>query len=225
MVDGCRQEKGVPHVRTRDDRHTGLPRPLPQLRRPPGLLRRPVGNPRTCEARRGNAMHGRDTGRGGIRALHAGNAVFSLNILLQCCYTRLLCVANLLRRYIYAMSLNLNMSFSERHGIAAPKQLQVDSMDKPLQNGLWNAIDCFFISDTRMVLLRDVIWTDFFKEVEEISYARHLEIRNRFLLLRWYDVYEFIEFIYAQVDKTNKFSRISTQSRYKHLSLSIERQL
>ena len=58
MVDGCWQEKGVPHVRTHDDRHTGLPRPLPQLRRPPRLLRRPVGNPRTCAARRGNAVHG-----------------------------------------------------------------------------------------------------------------------------------------------------------------------
>ena len=55
MANDRRQEKGVPHVRTRDDRHTGLPRPLPQLRRPPGLLRRPVGDP---AARRGNAIRG-----------------------------------------------------------------------------------------------------------------------------------------------------------------------
>ena len=70
MVDGCRQEKGVPHVRTHDDRHTGLPRPLPQLRRPPGLLRRPVGDPRACEARRGNAIHGH--GMGGVLAVFVG---------------------------------------------------------------------------------------------------------------------------------------------------------
>ena len=57
-MDSCWQEKGVPHVRTYDDRHTGLPRPLPQLRRPPGLLRRPVVDPRTCAARRSNAVHG-----------------------------------------------------------------------------------------------------------------------------------------------------------------------
>ena len=56
MANDRRQEKRVPHVRTHDDRHTGLPRPLPQLRRPPGLLRRPVGDPRTCAARRGNAI-------------------------------------------------------------------------------------------------------------------------------------------------------------------------
>ena len=58
MANDRRQEKGVPHVRTRDDRHTGLPRPLPQLRRPPGLLRRPVGDPRPWAARRGNAIRG-----------------------------------------------------------------------------------------------------------------------------------------------------------------------
>ena len=69
MVDGCWQEKGVPHVRTHDDRHTGLPRPLPQLRRPPGLLRLSVGDPRACAARRGNAIHGgvSSVSRGGMR--------------------------------------------------------------------------------------------------------------------------------------------------------------
>ena len=46
MVNGRRQEKRVPHVRMPDDRHTGLPRPLPQLRRPSGLLRRSVGDPK-----------------------------------------------------------------------------------------------------------------------------------------------------------------------------------
>ena len=61
--------KGVPHVRTRDDRHTGLPRPLPQLRRPPGLLRRPVEDPRTCAARRGNAVHG------GVSAVSCGGTL------------------------------------------------------------------------------------------------------------------------------------------------------
>ena len=69
MVDGYWQEKGVPHVRTRDDRHTGLPRPLPQLRRPPGLLRRPVEDPRTCAARRGNVAHG------GVSAVSRGGTL------------------------------------------------------------------------------------------------------------------------------------------------------
>ena len=40
-----------------------MPLPLPQLRRPPGLLRRPVEDPRTCEARRGNVIRGRGVGR------------------------------------------------------------------------------------------------------------------------------------------------------------------
>ena len=65
MVDGCRQEKRVPHVRAHNDRHTGLPRPLPQLRRPPGLLRRPVEDPAAC---RGNAIHG------GVSAVFRGSA-------------------------------------------------------------------------------------------------------------------------------------------------------
>ena len=59
MVNGRRQEKRVPHVRMPDDRHTGLPRPLPQLRRPPRLLRRPVEDPRACAARWGNTIRGR----------------------------------------------------------------------------------------------------------------------------------------------------------------------
>ena len=50
---------------TYDDRHTGLPRPLPQPRRPPGLLRRPVGDPAAC---RGNAIHG------GVSAVFRGGA-------------------------------------------------------------------------------------------------------------------------------------------------------
>ena len=61
MVDGCSQDKEVPHMRTGDGRHTGLPRPLPRLRRPSGPLRRPVGDPGTCAARWGNVMHGRGT--------------------------------------------------------------------------------------------------------------------------------------------------------------------
>ena len=65
MVDGCRQEKRVPHVRAHNDRHTGLSRPLPQLRRPPGLLRRPVEDPAAC---RGNAIHG------GVSAVFRGGA-------------------------------------------------------------------------------------------------------------------------------------------------------
>ena len=83
MVDGCRQEKGVPHVRTHDDRHTGMPRPLPQLRRPLGLLRRPVEDPRTCEARRGNAIRGRGMGRGVGFGLHVGNACIPSHILAE----------------------------------------------------------------------------------------------------------------------------------------------
>ncbi len=51
-MDGCSQDKEVPHVRTGDGRHTGLPRPLPRPRRPSGPLRRPVGDPGTCAARR-----------------------------------------------------------------------------------------------------------------------------------------------------------------------------
>ena len=52
-------------MRVHDDRHTGLPRSLPQPRRPPGLLRRPVGDP---AARRGNATHG------GVSAVFRGGA-------------------------------------------------------------------------------------------------------------------------------------------------------
>ena len=58
-LDGFKDR--LPHVWAHDDRHTGLPRYLPQLRCSPRLLRWPVEDPKVCAARWGNAMHGRGT--------------------------------------------------------------------------------------------------------------------------------------------------------------------
>jgi hypothetical protein len=106
------------------------------------------------------------------------------------------------------------MTFSERMGYKKPKiELQKESMDPNLRNGLWSylALDIFkdFTSsyelpEDRFVIenvdyLRERIWLDFFKNpIDTISpfisdYVKY--IRDWFFNAVWYEVYDFTEFI------------------------------
>jgi len=99
--------------------------------------------------------------------------------------------------------------FSQRKGIKPVKSLmQVDSMDGDLRNGLWNALTISYwnkvkghwISDYENInILLKRLWHSYFKKPLDTlsSYwpETYQEIRKYFFNCKWYEVYDFIEFI------------------------------
>ena len=83
-------------------------------------------------------------------------------------------------------------------------------MDAPLRNGLWDTIHHFFIEDSDMVSFWYVMWTDFFKETEDSFRSYIPAIRDNFFSMKWYEVYDFIEFVCEQAYKTNKSRKAPT---------------
>src|SRR5690625_5081862 len=117
------------------------------------------------------------------------------------------------------------MYFSQKHGYGKiTKQLQINSMDKELKNRLWNVLHVCFWSqivvrdDTYSLLyssrlnredpftkkvdeLSYDIWIDFLKERMDQynrkdwdSFKRDIEF-HYFYKFKWYEVYDFLEFI------------------------------
>jgi len=103
------------------------------------------------------------------------------------------------------------MLFSQRKGLKPIKTIiQIDSVDSDLRVGLWNALDIFYwgritkkywISDSRdedISLLRK-IWIDYFKKPLDTLDGRsqyvYNELRNYYFNSKWYEIYDFIEFI------------------------------
>ena len=86
-------------------------------------------------------------------------------------------------------------------------------MDVPLKNGLWDAINHFFIESSGMVSFWYVIWTDFFKKTENSFQFYTPTIQANFFSMKWYEVYDFIEFVCKQAYKTNKSRKAPTRAR------------
>ena len=100
------------------------------------------------------------------------------------------------------------MKFSERIGIIKAKDtIQVDYIDDDLKNGLWNAVQVFYLDqvDSKYIdqsSYRDffyVLWHNFFKlpldEIDNWYGTTRLQIREWFFRWEWYEVYDFIEYI------------------------------
>lgn len=107
--------------------------------------------------------------------------------------------------------------FSQRIGIKPVKNIiQVDSMDAELRSSLWNALSLFYwnrvkrnpgsiygyvyLSDNRdMDILFKLLWHRYFKKpidtLNDDWSETYKEIRAYFFSCRWYEVYDFIEFI------------------------------
>lgn len=104
--------------------------------------------------------------------------------------------------------------FSQRKGITSVKSvMQVDTMDKDLRNSLWNALTRFYWQNLKpgyggyfhlsenvyMKNLCVALWEDYFKTpVDTIDdyWNNTLEIiRKYFFSCRWYQAYNFIEFV------------------------------
>lgn len=99
--------------------------------------------------------------------------------------------------------------FSQRKGLKPVKSIiQVDGMDEDLRTGLWNALTAFYwskidsnrISGNKYVqALLINIWFYYFKRpldtLNNNWSVTYKEIREYFWRAKWYEVYDFIEFV------------------------------
>ncbi|MHB8065243.1 MAG: AbiJ-NTD4 domain-containing protein, partial [Ruminiclostridium sp.] len=107
-------------------------------------------------------------------------------------------------------------SFSERMGLKQIKNvIQVESMDTDLRNSIWNGLNiCYFNTITSTSLgykvisenynkniyhLIHKIWMDYFKipveTIKENWDSCYTELKDYFFKCKWYEVYDFVEFI------------------------------
>lgn len=98
------------------------------------------------------------------------------------------------------------MSFSDRLGITNPKSiLQTESIDGDLRNGLWQAcIESYFHYydyDTPYMDIMGRVFVDFFKlPTDKIPNHQHdgiTYIRSWFFKAQWWEVYNFVEFLFG----------------------------
>jgi hypothetical protein len=100
------------------------------------------------------------------------------------------------------------MSFSDRLGITKPRPaLQIEEMDNALRNGLWQAciehlIKAHYESygyDSIFIELMSMIYVDFFKQSSDtMPYGHEMgiqSIRDWFFKAKWWEVYNFLEFL------------------------------
>ena len=99
------------------------------------------------------------------------------------------------------------MRFSQRYGYSQVRDnLQLESMDQPLRNSLWNQVERYYWFSSAIVpdefLIREFcarVWSDYFKEPLN-KMPRSLGDNKRVIFAffenaRWYEVYDFVEFI------------------------------
>lgn len=102
------------------------------------------------------------------------------------------------------------MRFSQRIGMKSVREtLQVDWIDKVLLNKLWNLILATLFSKLKTLStdlaqrICNTIWTDFFDErIDEVPpyhslYSAEFIVyfKQRFFELKWYEIYDLLEFI------------------------------
>jgi len=109
------------------------------------------------------------------------------------------------------------MKFSQRIGkTSATKQLQIDSVDDELKNGLWNGLKIFVVDklsrhnqysrDTEFDIFCSILWHHYYKlpidTIPKYDSSSEEYIRNSFFNGMWYDVYDLLEFI-ANIDSNS----------------------
>jgi len=100
------------------------------------------------------------------------------------------------------------MWFSEREGFKPVRQaLQVESVDDPLLNGLWNLLTSDILQHAHIgaygewetANFYDLVWAEYFKKREDQKppshQALHSEIESAIFDGEWYEIYDFIEFV------------------------------
>ena len=95
------------------------------------------------------------------------------------------------------------MLFSQRKGIKPVKSIiQINSMDIALRNGLWNVLFSFYWSYSEewssgnIDTLFKSLWHSYFKQpLDTLLDKGHKTIRGYFFKCKWYEVYDFVEFV------------------------------
>lgn len=98
--------------------------------------------------------------------------------------------------------------FSQRYGIVKPRsKIQVDDIDDALRNGLWSLLEVFYwrncqvssFYEARCRRFAENLWFEYFKEPIDTVPRYWLDIRdkirNYFFECRWWEVYDFIEYV------------------------------
>jgi len=116
-------------------------------------------------------------------------------------------------------------SFSQRKGLKKVRtEIQVDSMDIALRNRLWNVLDYYYwshehgsphivkVPSAQMKSILTKLWNYYFKEPVDIIHQYWSDtfkiLSKRYSELRWYEVYDFIEFA------ANNFSDEETNKKF-----------
>ena len=112
-----------------------------------------------------------------------------------------------------------NDSFSVRQGYVQPRTvMQVESMDAPLRNGLWNCVEAHLnsihtvnsvFSQSRLSSYGSQLWHEFFRlPVDEMPSRYRLDflkaVRDWFMSAVWYSVYDLLEYL-ARTTSSQKF--------------------
>jgi hypothetical protein len=105
------------------------------------------------------------------------------------------------------------VNFSQRQGITpTSRPIQVDTMDEYLRNGLWNGVKLHLLDaqsksgrygysegSSQFNDLCQIIWHHYYKltidSIPDNPYKCESIIRERFFRSKWYEVYDFLEFI------------------------------
>ncbi len=98
------------------------------------------------------------------------------------------------------------MKFSERIGISPIKTIQIDDMDIELRNGLWNIfklniLDLLHNYSNKWGFERfcQILCMDFYKNnlnnIPIKDYQKALKISSDFNNFKWFEVYDFLEFV------------------------------
>lgn len=131
------------------------------------------------------------------------------------------------------------MNFSQRIGITPlTKEIQLESIDDDLRNGLWNIYDTKIlqkISDTHSYefnikpseYFSNTLWHHFFKRpIDEISdryYEIKAAIRRYFFSCEWYHVYNFLEFTMG-LKSERQLQEVEWSKLYKEFNYILERE-
>jgi len=114
------------------------------------------------------------------------------------------------------MACDLKRLFSYRLGIKQDKKIQKKSMDTELRIRIWNQLHEFYFQHNTVEIIKnpytihtdniiDKIYDGFFKEDSSICHHTY-EVKEKFLDLKWDEVYSFIEFMISNFPLYNSDS-------------------
>ncbi len=132
------------------------------------------------------------------------------------------------------------MKFSQRIGkTPLEKNIQIDSIDEELKNGLWNIFDLYVLSKistdydyqwslTPSELFSNSIWHLYFKKpIDSIPYRFSdvkYQIRVYFFDCKWFELYDFIEFVAGLIDKDVFRNEINKEKVLNHFNTILKRE-